>query len=142
MNLIWMFAPLLALACGAMAQAPAAEWYRAGHVTLQLTDAARDFSAEWQFDRADNGDNRRESASRIVEIGQAIGEPRPRMEQRRSGLPCHACIAIGRARHNTFKKAQDASHLRFAIKRCHEMHLGRTGIGKAHINAMSDERIA
>ena len=39
-------------------QAPAAEWYRAGHVTLQLTDAARDFSAEWQFDRADNGDVR------------------------------------------------------------------------------------
>ena len=38
--------------------APAAEWYRAGHVTLRIADAARDFNATWQFDRADNGDNR------------------------------------------------------------------------------------
>ena len=38
--------------------APAAQWYRAGHVTLRIADAARDFNATWQFDRADNGDNR------------------------------------------------------------------------------------
>ncbi len=53
---------LLALTPLAFAQAqkpsPATDWYRAGHVTLRLTDAAHDFSAAWQFDRADNGDNR------------------------------------------------------------------------------------
>ena len=37
---------------------PAMEWYRAGHVTLRLADSAGDFNATWQFDRADNGDNR------------------------------------------------------------------------------------
>lgn len=37
---------------------PATEWYRAGHVTLRLADSANDFNASWQFDRADNGDNR------------------------------------------------------------------------------------
>ena len=37
---------------------PATEWYRAGHVTLNIADAARDFKAAWQFDRADNGDSR------------------------------------------------------------------------------------
>ncbi len=37
---------------------PATEWYRAGHVMLRVTDAAQGFGATWQFDRADNGDNR------------------------------------------------------------------------------------
>lgn len=56
----WLFAALSALASAAVAQSPspATGWYRAGHVTLRLNDAARDFSAAWQFDRADNGDNR------------------------------------------------------------------------------------
>lgn len=57
----WLAALLVVLggtALPAVAQAPAADWYRAGHVTLRLTNAARDFNAAWQFDRADNGDNR------------------------------------------------------------------------------------
>ena len=62
MKKIIVFAACLGLAPLAVAQAPnatpAAEWYRAGHVTLRLADAARDFNATWQFDRADNGDNR------------------------------------------------------------------------------------
>ena len=60
MRNFWLFAALCALAAPAPAQSPspATEWYRAGHVTLRLTDAARDFKAAWQFDRADNGDNR------------------------------------------------------------------------------------
>jgi hypothetical protein len=37
---------------------PASEWYRAGHVSLRLENSAGDFAATWQFDRADNGDNR------------------------------------------------------------------------------------
>lgn len=62
MKKIWFYAALVALAPCVCAQAPkpspASEWYRAGHVTLRLGDAARDFNAAWQFDRADNGDNR------------------------------------------------------------------------------------
>jgi hypothetical protein len=49
---------VLASAVAAQSPSPATGWYRAGHVTLRLTDAAREFSAAWQFDRADNGDNR------------------------------------------------------------------------------------
>ncbi len=62
MRKLWLFAAFLALTPLAYGQAgkpaPATDWYRAGHVTLRLADAARDFSAAWQFDRADNGDNR------------------------------------------------------------------------------------
>lgn len=62
MRKFWLFAVLIALAPLGHAQAPkpspATEWYRAGHVTLRLADTAHDFNATWQFDRADNGDNR------------------------------------------------------------------------------------
>jgi hypothetical protein len=60
MKKFWLFAALCAYASAVAAQnpSPATGWYRAGHVTLRLTDTARDFSAAWQFDRADNGDNR------------------------------------------------------------------------------------
>lgn len=61
-----LLAVLVGLMSAAHAQAPvsapksspAMEWYRAGHVTLRLADSAGDFNATWQFDRADNGDNR------------------------------------------------------------------------------------
>ena len=60
MRKFWLIAALCALAAAAQAQgpSPATEWYRAGHVSLRLTDAAHDVNAAWQFDRADNGDNR------------------------------------------------------------------------------------
>ena len=70
MKRLWVLAALCPLLSLAQAQqpvrppaqkappSPAAEWYRAGHVTLTLADPARDFRAAWQFDRADNGDHR------------------------------------------------------------------------------------
>ncbi len=47
-------------ACGAAAQgaSPAAMWGSAGHVTLKVSGAPAGFFANWQFDRADNGDIR------------------------------------------------------------------------------------
>ncbi len=45
---------------GASAQnlKPAAVWVSAGHIELAVTGAAEGISAQWQFDRADNGDVR------------------------------------------------------------------------------------
>lgn len=62
MKVSWLGALLCLLAAAASAQAPtappAAAWSRAGHVMLELADAAADVRARWQFDRADNGDHR------------------------------------------------------------------------------------
>jgi hypothetical protein len=62
MRKICLTAALAALVTTAYAQepkpSPATDWYRAGHVTLRVSDAAQGMSAAWQFDRADNGDNR------------------------------------------------------------------------------------
>jgi hypothetical protein len=55
-----VFAMLGAIALSAQAQSPkpADVWFGGGHIVLSVTDAAGAFSAQWQFDRADNGDVR------------------------------------------------------------------------------------
>jgi hypothetical protein len=60
MQKFWQIAALCVTTALAHAQnpSPAAQWYRAGSVSLRLAEPARDFTAAWQFDRADNGDNR------------------------------------------------------------------------------------
>lgn len=54
------FAALAFTALGAHAQSPspATLWYNAGHVELSVINPAEEFTAAWQFDRADNGDIR------------------------------------------------------------------------------------
>ena len=54
------FALLASVGMGAAAQnpKPADVWFSAGHVALSATNAASGLAAEWQFDRADNGDVR------------------------------------------------------------------------------------
>ena len=51
---------LASIAPGAGAQnpKPAEVWAGAGHIALSVTDAAGGLAAQWQFDRADNGDGR------------------------------------------------------------------------------------
>jgi hypothetical protein len=48
----------IASGAGAQSPRPAQAWYGAGHVALTATDAAGGLAAEWQFDRANNGDVR------------------------------------------------------------------------------------
>jgi hypothetical protein len=64
------FAVMASVACGAAAQTskPADVWYSAGHIGLTATGAG--LNAEWQFDRANNGDvrlvkNERRDSARI-----------------------------------------------------------------------------
>ena len=55
-----LFALLATVALGAAAQTPkpAEVWFSGGHVALKAAAAGDGVAAEWQFDRADNGDVR------------------------------------------------------------------------------------
>ena len=55
-----VFTMLGAITLNAQAQSPkpADVWFGGGHIVLSVTDPAGAFSAQWQFDRADNGDVR------------------------------------------------------------------------------------
>jgi hypothetical protein len=91
---------------------------------------------------SDDRYKRREGTTGIMEIGETISEPWPGMKERGRRLSRHTRKTIGSACDNTFKETENATHLRLAIKRGNKMHFRCAWIGKAHINAMCEQRIA
>ena len=88
----------------------------------------------------DDIDHRRMRAARVVHVGDAVGEARPAMEQRRGGLAGHARVAVGAAGHHDFGHAEDAAHALDLVERGDEMHFRRAGIGETGINAAGEQR--
>lgn len=91
---------------------------------------------------ADDVDHRRARALGVVQVGQAVAQARAQVQQRGGRLVGHARIAIGRARHHAFEQAQHAAHLRFAIQRRDEVHLGRARVGEADVHIIGQKGIA
>ena len=89
---------------------------------------------------ADDIDDRRGGAARVVQIGQPVGEAGPEMQQRRRRLLLHAAIAVGHAGHRAFEQAQDRAHAPDLVERGDEMHFRGPGIGEADFDARGDER--
>ena len=81
-----------------------------------------------------------ESLMRVVQIGHAVREAGPEMQQRRGGLVRHPRIAVGRAGHHALEKAEDAAHALDPVERGDEMHFRRAGIAETHIDAARDQR--
>ena len=77
---------------------------------------------------ADDIDERGLRAPRIVQVGETIGEARPEMEERRSGLFGDAAIAVRHAGHRAFEQAEDRSHTVHLVEGGDEMHLRGAGV--------------
>ena len=52
--------------------------------------------------------------ARIVQVGDAVAEAGPEMDQRQRRLARHACIAVGRAGADALEKTEHAAHARHA----------------------------
>ena len=75
----------------------------------------------------------------VVQVGKAVGEAGPEMQQRRGRRALHAEIAVGRARHHALEQAEHAAHALDAIQRRDEMHLGGAGIGETDVDPARDQ---
>ena len=51
-------------------------------------------------------------AARVVQVGEAVGEARPAMQQRRGRLAGHARVAVGGAGHHALEQSEHAAHAR------------------------------
>ena len=89
---------------------------------------------------ADHVDDRRARAARIVQIGEAVAEPRCQMKQRRGRLLRHAAIAVGGAGDDALEQARtqriSATRSRAATKCISEV----PGLVKHDIDAARDQR--
>ncbi|MCY1515415.1 hypothetical protein D9M68_500020 [compost metagenome] len=90
---------------------------------------------------ADDVDDRRASAPRVVQVGKAVGETGTGVEQGRRRPTRHARIAIGRTGDDAFGEAENTAHLRLAIKGGDEVHFRRAGIGKTDIHIVCQKCI-
>ena len=89
---------------------------------------------------ADDINERRLGAARVVEVRQTIGEARPEMQQRAGRLVGHAAIAIRHAGDRAFEEAQDGAHTIDLVQRGDEMHFRGAGIGEADLDIGGDQR--
>ncbi len=86
---------------------------------------------------ADDIQHGRVSATRVVQIREAVGEARPEMEQAHRELPRHSAIAVGGAGRDVLVKAEDASKAGNRIHRQHQRHFRGAGIGETDFDALA-----
>ena len=87
---------------------------------------------------ADDVDHARRGALGIVDVGEAIRQPWPQMEQGGRRRVLHPVPSIGCARRYTLEQAQDAPHPGI-VERRQEMHFRRSGIGETDIDTLIDQ---
>ena len=74
-------------------------------------------------------------AFRVVQIREAISEPRTHMQQGRSWATGHPGVAIRSPGADTLKQAKHGAELRHRIELLNDLHLRRTRIGKDPLDA-------
>ncbi len=84
---------------------------------------------------ADDVDERRRGAARIVKIGQTVGEAGAEVQQGAGRLLRHAAIAVGHAGDGAFEQAEHGTDTIDPVERRDEMHLRGAGIGEANLDA-------
>ena len=89
---------------------------------------------------ADDVHDRRVRAPGVVQVGEAVAEAGAEVQQRRRRAVRHARVAVGRAGDDALEQAEHRPHPRLAVERGDEVHLGRAGVGEAHVDVVVDER--
>ena len=120
---------------------------RLAHPARHVVGHADDVGRERRVERlmvgglvADDVDDRGAGPARVVQIRQAVAETRTEVQERGRGLAGHAPVPVGRAGRDTFEQHEDRPHLRNVVEGGDEVHLRRTGIREAHVDAVRDER--
>ena len=77
----------------------------------------------------------------VVQVGDAIAQPRSQMEERGRGFARHASVAVRRAGRHPFKEAEHPTHGRNAVQAGHKVHLRRARVHKTDVHAAVDEGV-
>ena len=82
-------------------------------------------------------------AARVVQVREGVREPRAEVEDGARGFTRHPGVAVRGAAHDGLVQPEDGSHrvCSEGIERADEPHLGRPGVGEAHLNAALMKRV-
>ena len=70
----------------------------------------------------------------VVQVGDAVSEPRAQVEQSRCRAPRHSTVTICCSGHHALEEGQHRPHLGDGVEGRHEVHLRSAGIGETHVN--------
>ena len=84
---------------------------------------------------ADDVDDRGVGAPRVVQVGEAVAEPGPEVQQRRGRAAGHPRVPVGRAGGHALEEAEHAAHLGHVVEGGHEVHLGGARVHEADVDA-------
>ncbi|MNV83907.1 hypothetical protein D3C71_1777440 [compost metagenome] len=75
-----------------------------------------------------------------MQVGQAIAQAAPQVQQGGGRLVGHACIAIGGTRGHPFEQGEYGAHARLAVEGGDKVHFTGAGIGEANFDSGIDQR--
>ena len=86
---------------------------------------------------ADDDENWGVGATRVVEVGEGVCEPRAEVQEGARGLARHPRVPVRGAAHDRLVEAEHRSNRVGAegVQRAHEPHLRRAGVREAHVHA-------
>ena len=84
---------------------------------------------------ADDVDQRGHRLVGVVQIGEAVAQPRPEMQQGRRRLVGHAPVAVGGAGDDALEQPEHTADTLDPVQGRDEMHLGGAGVGEADFDA-------
>lgn len=90
---------------------------------------------------ADHVEQRGRGAARVVQIGDAVAETGAQVHEGHGRSAAHTPETVGGAGTHTLEQTQHRAKRRCAIDALHQVHLGRAGIGEAHLHAGRHEPI-
>gem|GEM_PF-4475798 len=80
-------------------------------------------------------------AARVVKVRQSVRHTGAQMEQRRGRLSGDPCVAVRGTGHGALEQSEYRTHLRNGIECGDKMHLGRSWIAEAHLDARVDQAL-
>jgi hypothetical protein len=84
---------------------------------------------------ADDVEDRRARAARVVQVRQPIGQAGPEVQQGERRFRQHAAVPVGSARANPLEQSEDRAQADRCVERTDEWHLGGAGVGEADVGA-------
>ncbi len=75
----------------------------------------------------------------VVEVGDAVAEARPEVEQGGGGPARHPAVSVGGSGDDAFEEPEDPPHLGDVVEGGHEVHLRGPGVGEAHVDPAGHE---
>ena len=89
---------------------------------------------------ADDVDDRAPGPSGVVQVGQAVAQPRAEVEQSGRRPAGHPGKAVGRAGGDTLEGGQDTVHVGDPVEGSDEVHLGGARVHEAVVDPVRHER--